>query len=205
MVGYAAGATNAFDSGYDGELVDGGSAVLLYSKLAPKNLAIQGRGLPFNENDVIPLGFKVTTAGSYEIKLSNFDGIFDTQKVYLEDLLLGVIHDLKDSNYSFVSASGTFDNRFVLRFTSSALTTSSAVFNENSVIVYQQNGGIYINTGLESMNEVQVFDVRGSLLYSKNNISSSDLSILNLASSQQILLVTIKSIDGKIVTKKIVF
>jgi hypothetical protein len=104
-----------------------------------------------------------------------------------------------------VSASGTFDNRFVLRFTSSALTTSSAVFNENSVIVYQQNGSIYINTGLESMNEVQVFDVRGSLLYSKNNISSSDLSILNLASSQQILLVTIKSIDGKIVTKKIVF
>lgn len=205
LIGYAAGATNAFDSGYDGELVDGGSAVLLYSKLAPKNLAIQGRGLPFNENDVIPLGFKVTAAGSYEIKLSNFDGIFDTQKVYLEDLLLGVIHDLKDSNYSFVSASGTFDTRFVLRFTSSALATNSAVFTDNSVVVYKQNETIHVNTGLETMREVQIYDVRGSLLYSKNNINSTDLSVLNLASSQQILLVTVTSTDGRVVTKKLIF
>lgn len=205
MIGYAAGATNAFDSGYDGELVDGGSSVLLYSKLAPKNLSIQGRGLPFNENDIIPLGFKVTTAGSYEIKLSNFDGLFDTQKVYIEDLLLNVIHDLKDSNYTFTSASGVFDTRFVLRFTSSALSTSAQQLDGTSVVVYKQNEAIHINSGAATMEEVKIYDVRGSLLYSKTKVDATDLVVSTLTSSQQVLLITITSTDGKSVTKKLIF
>lgn len=205
MIGYAAGATNAFDSGYDGELVDGGSSVLLYSRLAPKNLSIQGRGLPFNENDIIPLGFKVTTAGSYEIKLSNFDGLFDTQKVYIEDLLLNVIHDLKDSNYTFTSASGVFDTRFVLRFTSTALSTSAQQLDGTTVVVYKQNDVIHINSGVATMEDVKIYDVRGSLLYSKNKVNATDLVVATLSSSQQVLLVTITSTDGKSVTKKLIF
>jgi len=205
LIGYAAGATNGYDSGYDGELFDGGSSVLLYSKLAPKNLSIQGRGLPFNENDIIPLGFKVTTAGSYEIKLSNFDGLFDTQKVYIEDLLLNVIHDLKDSNYAFTSASGVFDTRFVLRFTSSALSTNAQQLDGTTVVVYKQNEAIHINSGMATMEEVKIYDVRGSLLYSKNKVDSSDLVVSTLTSSKQVLLITITSTDGKSVTKKLIF
>ena len=205
LVGYAPEATNQFDSGYDGEYVDGGTGLSFYSILSPKKLAIQGRGLPFVETDVIPLGYKNNVAGTYEIKLSNFEGIFDTQNVYLEDKLLNVIHNLKVSNYTFATNTGTFDNRFELRFTDSSLATNNQVFTDESVVVYKENQSIHINASNINLQEVKIYDVRGALLYSKNNINSTELVISNLASSQQILLVNIKSTEGKTVTKKIIF
>ncbi|MEC4005921.1 GEVED domain-containing protein [Flavobacterium sp. SUN052] len=205
LVGYAPGATNDFDSGYDGEYVDGGTGLSFYSMLAPKKLAIQGRGLPFVETDVIPLGYKNTVAGTYEIKLSNFDGIFDSQKVYLEDKLLNVIHNLKVSNYSFATNAGTFENRFQLRFTDSALSTNNQLFTEESVVVYKENQNIHFNASNTLLQEVAIYDIRGVLLFSKTNIDANELLVSNLTSSQQVLLVNIKSVEGKIVTKKIIF
>lgn len=205
LVGYAPEATNAFDSGYDGEYFDGGTGLSFYSILAPKKLAIQGRGLPFVETDIIPLGYKNNVAGTYEIKLSNFEGIFDTQKVYLEDKLLNVIHNLKVSSYSFATNTGTFDNRFELRFTDSSLATNNQVFTDESVVVYKENQSVHINASNTTISEVKIYDIRGALLYSKNNVNSNELIVSNLATSQQVLLVNIKSFDGKIVTKKIIF
>lgn len=205
LVGYAPEATNQFDSGYDGEYVDGGTGLSFYSILSPKKLAIQGRGLPFVETDVIPLGYKNNVAGTYEIKLSNFEGVFDTQKVYLEDKLLNVIHNLKVSSYSFATNTGTFDNRFELRFTDSSLATNNQVFTDESVVVYKENQSIHINASNTTLAEVTIYDIRGALLYSKNNVNSNELIVSNLASSQQVLLVNIKSFEGKTVTKKIIF
>jgi hypothetical protein len=205
LVGYASEATNGLDSGYDGEYFDGGTGLSFYSILSPKKLAIQGRGLPFEETDVIPLGYKNNVAGTYEIKLSNFEGIFDSQKVYLVDKLLNVTHNLKVSSYSFATNTGTFDTRFELRFTDSSLATNNLVFTDESVVVYKENQSIHINASNATLSEVTVYDIRGALLYSKKNVNSNELIVSNLASSQQVLLVNIKSVEGKTVTKKIIF
>ena len=55
------------------------------------------------------------------------------------------------------------------------------------------------------MNDVKIYDIRGALLYAKSNINSEELIISNLNSSQQVLLITIKSTDGKEIVKKIIF
>lgn len=205
LVGYAAGATDAYDSGYDGDVVNAGNAVNFYSTLGAQNLAIQGRGLPFNENDVVPLGYSSTAAGSYEIKLSNFDGIFDTQKVFLEDKLLNVMHNLKLSNYAFTTNAGTFNDRFVLRFTSSALAVVDQTFTAESLLVVKENQIIHLNSSLTPMKSIQVYDIRGSLLYSNNAVNATDFKITSLHSSQQVLLVNVVSADGILVTKKLIF
>lgn len=205
LVGYTEEATNLLDSGFDSDIMDAGTPVLFYSKLGNSNLAIQGRSLPFDVNDSVPLGFKSTTAAAYEIKLSNFDGIFDTQEVYLEDKLLQVIHNLKTSNYSFVTNAGTFDDRFVLRYTTSALSNNNHLFTDNSVVVYKENQTIHINASTSAIDEVKIFDIRGRLVYSKSNANSTEVLISNLTSSQQVLLITIKSIDGTSVTKKLIY
>jgi hypothetical protein len=205
MVGYAGGATNDYDSGYDGEILDSGSTVNFYSTLGIKKLAIQGRGLPFNENDIVPLGFKSTQAGSYEIKLSNFDGIFDTQKVYLEDKLLNVIHNIKSSNYTFTTNAGTFDNRFALRFTDSALQVDDQLFTEESVVIFKENQTINITSSLTPMKSVQIFDIRGSLLFSNDKVNATEFKVTNLHSSQQVLLVVVESENGTKVSKKIIY
>jgi hypothetical protein len=205
MVGYAGGATNDYDSGYDGEILDSGSTVNFYSTLGIKKLAIQGRGLPFNENDSVPLGFKSTIAGSYEIKLSNFDGIFDTQNVYLEDKLLNVIHNIKLSNYTFTTNAGTFDDRFALRFTDSALQVDDQLFTEESVVIFKENQTINITSSVTPMKSVQIFDIRGSLLFSNDKVNATEFKITGLHSSQQVLLVKVQSENNSVITKKIIY
>jgi hypothetical protein len=179
---------------------------LFYSLLAPTKLAIQGKGLPFNDQDQVLLGYKVAAAGNYEIALSNFDGIFENQNVYLEDKLLHVIHNLKESNYLFTTNEGTFDTRFVLRYTDgTTLNNNTNLFTDTSIVVYKNNQDIHINTGMLPMDEVAIYDVRGSLIYTKKGINATDFTISNLASSQQMILIQIKSLDGTVVTKKLIY
>jgi hypothetical protein len=205
MVGYIETATNGLDRDFDGEVFDVGNTVMLYSTLGTKKLGIQGKALPFAVSDIIPLGFKSTVASSYEIKLSDFDGLFVNQAVYLEDKLMQVIHDLKQSNYSFVTAVGTFEDRFQLRFTTTTLDTADNVLSNDAVIVFKNGQNIQINTSNFEIQSVVVFDIRGAQLYAKQNVNANALSISNLNSSQQVLLVKITGVDGKTVTKKVLF
>ena len=206
MVGYIENATNNFDDGFDGPLFDVGNTVSLYSVLNTEKLAIQGRALPFDTADIVPLGYRSNVAGDFSIKLSDFDGFFSSTAVYLEDLLLHVVHDLKESDYIFSTNVGTFDGRFQLRYTNGALGTNNPVFNDNSVVVFKNAANdIVINSSNTVMKEIKVFDIRGRQLFSKAGVNANEFKISNLNSSEQLLIVSITSEDGKIVNKKIVF
>ena len=167
-------------------------------------LGIQALALPFESSDIIPLGFMSAIESSYTISLSNFDGLFNDQAVYLEDKLLNVVHNLKDSNYTFTSAIGTFENRFQLRFTNT-LGVNNPVFNDASVLVFKQNSNIVVSTTSVSIGQLEVFDIRGRQLFSKKDINSNEFTITNLDASQQVLIVRVTSLDGKVVNKKVVF
>ena len=53
LIGYVTDATNEFDGRFDGESFDGNEYVDFYSINQDKNLTIQGRALPFDENDEV--------------------------------------------------------------------------------------------------------------------------------------------------------
>jgi len=205
MVGYIQNATDGYDRGFDGKNLDVGNQVNLYSFVGDTKLGIQGKALPFSDTDIIPLGFKSTISDSYSISLSNFDGLFTSQNVYLEDKLLNVIHDLKASNYSFATNAGTFDDRFQLRFTSSALSTNQSVFNEDSVVAFKKNSEVYVTTAITAIRDIAIYDMRGRLLLEEKNINSNEFSTQNFSSSQQVIIVKVTNADGKIVSKKIIY
>ena len=206
LVGYIENATDDLDRGYDGKVFDLGNQVFFYTMVAGEKLGIQGKALPFDVNDIEPLGFKSTTNGTYHISLSDFDGLFENQDVYLEDLYTATIHDLKSGNYSFTTGIGTFEDRFVLRYTNSILNTNQAIFNENSVIIYKDlNNDIILNSSSVVMDTIQVFDARGRQLFSQNKVNTNRFVISDLNSSEQLLIVTVTSQDGQKVTKKIIF
>jgi hypothetical protein len=144
-------------------------------------------------------------AGSYNIKLSNFDGLFAdaTTPVYLEDQLLHLVHNLRQGSYSFISESGTFEDRFVLRYTAVALDVP--VFAENTVVVYKNETGLIINSGSIPMKSVAIYDVTGRLITSQKEIYASQTSFTTLPSTNQVLLVQITSETGVKVTKKVVY
>lgn len=202
LVGYIQNATNALDNGYDGEVLEAGNSVSFYSVLEDKKLAIQGRSLPFVSNDQIPLGYKTSAATSFQINLSDFDGLFGNQEVYLEDTLLHVIHNLKAAPYEFVTELGTFNTRFVLRFTNSALGVTDAVWNENTVIAYENLGQIVVSSSTLKLANVSVYDLSGRLLYDHQKVNAKEISF-PVGTAAKVLLIRITSENNQTVTKKI--
>jgi hypothetical protein len=203
LMGYITGGTIGLDRDFDGEMVDVGNVVTLYTMVADKKLSIQGRGLPFDVADTIPLGYKSTIDGTFTIALSDFDGLFETQNIYLEDIVTGVIHDLKSDSYTFATQSGTFEDRFVLRFTPGSLGVP--VFTENTVLVYKNEAGLTINSGSIPMKSVAIYDVTGRLITSQKEIYATQTRFTTLPSTNQVLLVEITSETGVKVTKKVVY
>jgi hypothetical protein len=202
LVGYANGATNAIESGYDGDLFDAGNAVTLYSLVGNSKLTIQGRALPFDVNDVVPLGYKATVNGNLTISLHNFDGIFAAQDIYLKDNLLNVIHDLKLSDYTFATTTGTFENRFELVYTSNALGVDTPEFS-NSVVVYAQNGIIYVQSSNSNIDHIEVFDVRGAKLATLQNVNNLSAQLSHVSQANQLLFVRVTDQNGNTLTRKV--
>jgi hypothetical protein len=206
LVGYVSNATNGYDNSFDGESFGGNNFVDFYSINEDKNLTIQGRALPFDKNDAIPIGYRSTIKGVFSIAIDQVDGLLVSQDVFIEDKSNNVIQNLKQGAYNFSTEVGTFKNRFVLRYVNTSKTLRTGTFKviENTVLVSSTNKQIKINSSKELINKVQVFDLLGKLIYKKNDVNSNEFVITNLEMDHQLVLVKIVLQNGTIVTKKIV-
>jgi hypothetical protein len=166
---------------------------------------IQGRALPFDITDQVPLGYSSTINGNFAISIDQADGLLTNQAVFLEDKVAGVTQNLRDGAYNFTTAKGTFDNRFVLKYTNTTLATTGFDSKSNGVIVSVKNSQIKINATLETIDKVTVYDILGKRIYQKANISTSEFVINNLHSSETVLIVKTILKNGKISTEKVVF
>ncbi|MBF6641031.1 T9SS sorting signal type C domain-containing protein [Flavobacterium sp. J49] len=203
MIGYITNATNGIDNSIDGRYLSDGD-IALTSLIDTTPYAIQGRALPFDNTDVVPLNFRVTNAGQYTIAIDHVDGLFvNGQDVFLRDNLSSVVHNLNAGGYTFTSDAGTFASRFEILY-QLPLTVVSPVFNANQVVVYKNGGDDFvINSGNVIMATVKVFDIRGRLLLEKNEINNSETSI-SAGHNNEVLLIQITSQDGLVVTKKVI-
>ena len=130
LVGYIEGATMNKESSYDA--IANTLTMGIYSFINGESFLIQGRSLPFDDNDQVNIGYNVPTAGTYSIGINTADGLFlGTQDIYLKDELLNIYHDLKTAPYSFTSATGIHDDRFKLVYKNTVL--SNQTFNENEI------------------------------------------------------------------------
>ncbi|WP_116789492.1 T9SS sorting signal type C domain-containing protein [Flavobacterium psychrotrophum] len=201
MVGYTEGATLDIDYGYDSKKLGEGSTISLYSIAQGSKLAIQARPA-FAVNDVVPMGFTAPVAGLYTISLDHFDGIFaDGQTVYLRDNTEGIVRNLNLNNYTFTSEAGTFEGRFDVIYTTSALGTDNPVPDANSVIVFKDNNTIQVNSESVLINSITIYDTRGRKLYTQSGINATDAKITGLAIAQQVLIVEVDTVKGKISTR----
>jgi hypothetical protein len=207
LVGYIEGATNGDDNLYDGTTISGNSFVDFYSIANEKNYTVQGRSLPFDNEDAIPVGYKTTIEGTFKISIDKVDGAFKNQEVFLEDKLNNTIHNLNDGSYSFTTAIGTFRDRFVLRYkdTSKTLGTDDNQTKGKGVIVSVKNSQIKVNSFDQSLTSVNVYDLKGSLLYQKNKLDTKEFIIDQLNSSNQFMIVMVQLENGKWVSEEIIF
>lgn len=205
LLGYISGATNDNESAFDGESFDGNEYIDFYSINNDKNLTIQGRALPFNESEVVPLGYTSTIAGVFGINIRDKDGLFVSQNVFLEDKLLGTEFDLSKGIYNFSTETGTFNNRFAIRYTSKTLGIEDVAVVENGIYISNKNKQIKVSSAVSLIDKVQIYDLAGKLIYLKTRINSNEAVVNNLPSTHQVLIVKVTLIDGSIVSKKLIF
>ncbi|KAF2339128.1 GEVED domain-containing protein [Flavobacterium tistrianum] len=209
LVGYIEGATNGIDVDYDAVTMGSNSYIDFYTLNENQKLTVQGRALPFDNTEVIPLGYRsgVDDKGdrNFTISIDHTDGFFNTQAVYLEDKVTGKVIDLRKENYTFFSAAETNATRFSLRYTNKTLGTGEFENLENTVLVSVKDKTVNITSSKETIKEVNVYNVGAQLLYTNSKVNASELQIKNLHSTDQVLLVKITLENGHTFTKKAIF
>ncbi len=205
LVAYVDGATNSKDQMYDAQ-ADLKATFSIYSLLDgyDRNI-IQGRSLPFDQNDQVPLVVKLPTTGSYNIAIQGVDGLFSnqTQNIFLEDKQLNIIHDLRTAPYTFNGVQGENLDRFVLRYTNQTLGNNTFDYN-NTVNIFADNS-INVKSSLEKIKEVSVYDVLGKTLVTKKKVNNTEISITEVRPTTNVLIVKIKLENDTEIIKKIIY
>jgi hypothetical protein len=192
LVGYITNATNGVDALFDGRTMASANVLSMYSVIGTDNYSIQGRALPFADNDVVPLGYKTNIAGSFTIALDNFDGIFQGQNIYLVDKLNNVVQDLKTGSYTFASDPGAFNQRFEIRYTNTTLETAAVTFNENNISVAVRDKQVSVHASV-TIESISIFDLLGRKVYSNDKINALQFVTPQLLLPTQALIVKLKA------------
>lgn len=191
LMAYVDGATNNYDGmSYDAprNLSSGVTAIIytLIDDVTDKKFAIQGKNTnSLNEDELIPLGFKstITTAAIYELSIERLQGDFLTSNtVYLKDNLNNTVHNLSESPYSFVSGTGEFNDRFVIAFSSSSLSSENAELENRTLKIISLDNNrtnFKLVTNDLTIKEVGIYDLLGRNLYNFDGTSNSETYILN--------------------------
>ena len=201
LIGYITGATNDYDGGFDGVTYDANPFVDFYSVNNEVNLVIQGRALPFVKKDSVALGYKSTIQGEFQISIDRTDGALATQKIFLEDQDLKVLHDLKKEPYTFNTEKGVFNNRFVLRYVDK---NAIEVELSKEVIVSVLDKKITINSAVTTIDKVVLYDMTGRKLFQKNKADANVFVIPNFVWNHQVLVVDVVLSDGTKHIRKVV-
>jgi hypothetical protein len=203
LIAYDPNSSLGFDLGYDGIVNASKNYVSFYSLLDNNAYRIQARSA-FDINDIVPLGFFTATTGTFTINIDSLDGLFEGQEIYLQDNLLNIVHDLKQSDYSFNSCFGTFNDRFVLKYTNNSLTSDNFEgINNNVLIATPKNNQISIKSAIVKMTNITVYDLLGREIINKIDVNENSIILDNVATKSQILIVKIKLENNQTVTRKI--
>jgi len=204
LVGYIEGATNDFDVTYDATTFTS-SSIDVYSIVSNKNTTIQGRALPFSTEDVVTIGYKVPTAGTYTFELDAAEGVLDAdQPIYIKDTTTETYHNLKDGPFTFTSTAGTFNQRFEVHYTNQVLSVNNPIFNENSVLVYGSNKTIKAASTSSTIVGVEIFDLLGKQLYRASKIDTNEFTTNSFDLNNTFLIVKVQLENNKTITRKII-
>lgn len=125
LIAFKSDATDGFDQQYDAAKLKTPASIAFYSKIGNADYAIQALG-ELNSDKQIPLGIETPASGTQTIALKNTENFDGTSQVILEDIKLGVFHNLKNSVYTYQYDASSDMNRFKLHFKPAVTVTTTA-------------------------------------------------------------------------------
>ncbi|WP_312356537.1 Ig domain-containing protein [Empedobacter sp.] len=199
LIGYGMGSTNKFDQNFDAQPFDNNNEGL-YSVLNNDLFVIQGRG-DFNNEDSFDLTFNVKKAGTYQINLEKFEGVFENQNIYLVDKKLDKVFNLNElKSYSFDTEAGEINDRFSINYQNKTLSTND--LSKKGLVVYAQNKQITISSK-ESIKSIKLVDISGRQLQNIQNINTKNY-VINLNVNPQVVVVVVENTNGTTESRKVI-
>jgi hypothetical protein len=208
LIGYLTGASNNKDRLYDGDNLSIAD-LQVYSVVNDEKLSIQGRALPFQDSDQVPLGIKIAQNGNYTIAINALDGLFEdiniNQGIYLEDLYTNTIHNLRTIPYSFYSEKGGFEDRFILKYIGDSTLDVSEFETNTGVVITTNNNQIKVHSYNSQIENILVFDILGKRLIDRKDIHQNTYNITNLKPTYSTLIVKVMLRNGKQKIQKVIY
>lgn len=182
-----------------------GSSDEIFSIVDQQYLAINGRA-SFEVSDIVPLGVRLFESGRFKIEIEKREGIFATsQRIFLKDKYLNILHNLSQDPYEFESEAGEFIDRFEIHYkipgaSDTVLTASSS----NHLKIIKENHQIVVNSSRDKIIGVEVFNLSGWSIYKKDNVNAREHRIPAQTLGVQILIVNVLTETGEIVSRKFI-
>ncbi len=206
LVGFTTNATEGFDSGYDNSRL--GTAISLYSHInsGDDGYSIQGREA-FDSDMEVLLGFSsiIGEEALYVISITDLDGLaWDNNDIFLIDNLLNVKTQLNDTDYTFTSIGGTFNDRFTLVFVDrDVLGTTTADLNAVTLSPNPTSGLVNVVSPRSLVNSISITDIQGRIVntVSVNGLNSYQLDMTSLRSAVYFVKVTT---EAGTITKRLI-
>ncbi|WP_445716932.1 hypothetical protein [Flavobacterium sp.] len=205
LVAYVTNATNDRDRMYDA-ITNEKLNLNLYSLIGNETMKIQGRSLPFDDNDRVPMGIKVPQNGNYTIGIGALEGFFtdNNQNIYLEDLEDNIIHDLRANPYSFTATAGNHANRFVLRYKNETLGGDDIIADESNLWVISSET-LSVKSTKSEIQSVRVFDVLGRELAFYPKVNSYEIPLTKIQKNNSGLIIQVTLSNGTTISKKVIY
>jgi hypothetical protein len=211
LVAYIEGASNNFDGMYYDAFKNKSSNLYsgLYTSIqnSDKKFAIQGKDPnSLSIDEIIEIGFNTSIQEPtiYTISIAQFEGQFLSENpIYLKDKLLNTIHNLKESDYTFTSEAGEFNDRFEIVFQDNALSTNEFDINPNDLKIVELGNGLveFSIAKNHTIKEVVILDVIGREIYRLPG--SSSVEVYNLEKlTKAAYIAQVELSNGQIITKK---
>ncbi len=202
LIGYVQNATMQADHFFDNRIAVM-SQIQLFSKIDQDKYNIQGRALPFQVDDEVPLGVHLPEQGLYRIGIAATDGHFNQQAIYLKDNLLGVYHDLKANPYQFTASPGAQLDRFSIVYQTQALEQPNWEWESTVSVVTQQQ--LAVHSAQLPIAEVTVYDLVGRLVDVYSHTGMEPVVLHRLLPQHAGWILKIKLDNGTIVYRKALY
>ena len=180
LLGFSEITTSGRDQGYDSKRL--ATVLSLYSHLedGSQELGIQAREA-FTDGAKIPMGFSslLDDTAEYRISITDIQGVdFENISVFLFDNQLNTVTNLSETDYTFVAAKGTYNNRFTVQFQSDEVLGPIATALRNiSMYPNPTQSLVTINSPQSKIVSIEVYDISGRKLRSTPVIGETSYSI----------------------------
>ena len=207
LVGFIDGATDGIDRSFDGPKL-GGNYISFYSVIENENFAIQGKP-PINDEATVQLGLYsyIEQGDSLSIGIDKIEGNLTNYKIYVNDKLLNIVHDLGIDDYTFVpEPESVYNERFELFLTKIETTLSADEVDSvsNELLVLNQENEIQIKTSNSStITKLKIYDVLGKTIVNTDVNSTSYIFKTENISPGTIFIVNATLADDTVFVKKI--